>query len=369
MMRLTGARLSALGVIALLLPACGAAGGGGTLTPTVAPAIPSNVVARAGNRSATIDWSASIVGAQYTVLRSLLPDGQFFPISVPGGFRKPTTYVDTGLVNGTTYYYQVVSTNVFGASAPSGVVSVTPGFKPKAVDGGGTDLLALLPDGSVWEWGQPHWGSLSDAPVQVPGLVDITAVSANLNHYLALGSDGKVWAWGLQSSGQLGPEGVGVVTLPVPVTGIADAVAVSAGEQHSLALTHDGRVLAWGSNGQGQFGLGTGLPAQSSTPQEVPGLANIIAIEAGTYQSLALRNDGLVFSWGQNPNGQLGNPPVSAGTIFAPALISNLNGVVAISAGVFHSLALRNDGTVYAWGENASGQLGLGGTGAAVPTP
>lgn len=362
------ARMAALAVVALLLPACGTGSSGGTLTPTVAPGIPSNVAARSGNRSATIDWAAPIVGAQYTVLRSLLPDGPFFPISVPAGFRTPSTYVDAGLVNGTTYYYEVVATNAFGASAPSIVVSVTPGFRATAADGGGSaDLVALLPDGSVWEWGQPHGGGLSDAPVQVPGLVEITAISVNLNHNLALGSDGRVWGWGLDSSGQLGG-GLGVVTVPVPIVGIPDAVAISAGEQHSMALTPDGRVLVWGSNLQGQFGLGTTTPTQSSTPQEVPGLTNIVAIEAGTFHSLALRDDGLVFSWGQNPDGQLGNPPVSAGT-FPPTLISNLNGVVKISVGTFHSLALRNDGTVYAWGANASAQLGLGGTGGPVATP
>src|SRR5262245_35962662 len=117
MIRSLWGRLPALGMIALLLPACGAQGGGGTLTPTVAPGIPTNMTARAGNRSATIEWSATVVGAQYTVSRSLLPDGPFFPVSVPAGFRAPTTYVDAGLINGTTYYYQVVATNIFGASS------------------------------------------------------------------------------------------------------------------------------------------------------------------------------------------------------------------------------------------------------------
>src|SRR5258708_38800081 len=99
-------RLGALLALGLILPACGLSGGG-TLTPTVAPGIPSDVKSRAGNRSVTIDWTPSAAGAQYVVLRSLVPNGPFFPISIPAQFRTPTSYVDTGLLNGTTYYYQV----------------------------------------------------------------------------------------------------------------------------------------------------------------------------------------------------------------------------------------------------------------------
>ena len=359
-------RLGALLALALLLPACGI-GGGGTLTPTVAPGIPSDVKSRAGNRSVTIDWTASAAGAQYVVLRSLVPNGPFFPVSIPAQFRTPTTYVDIGLLNGTTYYYEVVASNAFGLSGPSAVASSTPGFKASGVAAGGSDILAVLPDGSVWEWGQAHGGSISDVPVQVPNLFEMTSVSVNQNHNLALGSDGRVWGWGLDTSGQIGTGGPGggVVPVPVQMINITDAIAIAAGEQHSLVLTHDGKVWACGATA---YGLGTGSPVQSTTPQPVPGLTDIIAIAAGSAQSLALRSDGLVFSWGVNGYGQLGNPPVSS-TPIGPTLVSGLTGVVAIAAGVYHSLALRNDGTIYAWGGNTQGQLGIGSTSAAVSTP
>jgi alpha-tubulin suppressor-like RCC1 family protein len=362
-------RVGGLGLVALLLPACGIGGGGGTLTPTIAPGSPTDVSPKAGNRSVTISWTLSAAGASYTVLRSLVSGGPFFPVSVPGQFRSPTVYVDPGLTNGTTYYYQVLAVNAFGTSAPSAVASATPGFHPASLAGGGGDLLAQLPDGSVWEWGRMHGLGTSDFPVQVAGLDDITAVSTNLNHALALGSDGRVWAWGLNPNGQLGttvPGGSSAT--PVLVDGIADAIAVSAGEQHSLALKHDGTVLAWGSNQQGQFGLVVTTPANSATPQLVPGLSNIVAIHAGTAHSLALRSDGLVFGWGDNTYGQLGNPP-AGGPLVGPTLVGNLTGVVAISAGTNHSMALRSDGTVWCWGDNSRGQCGIGATPTSVAVP
>jgi alpha-tubulin suppressor-like RCC1 family protein len=357
-------RIGGLGLVALLLPACGI-GGSGTLTPTVAPGIPADVRSRDGNGTVTLTWTASATGAGYTVLRSVVPAGPFFPVSVASQFRAPTTYVDTGLQNGSTYYYQVIATNPFGSSAPSAIVASTPGFKPTAISGASLSALALLPDGTVWTWGRPPVGVGSPLPVQVPDLPEITGVSCGAGHALALGSDGTVWAWGKNTLGELGPGIVGDSATPVQVPGITDAVAVAVGDSDSFVLTHDGRVLAWGGNAQGQ--LGTGSP-NSSTPQPVPGLSGIVAIAAGFSHGIALRNDGLVFTWGLGQFGQLGNPPASI-TIFAPTLVSNLNGVVSIAASGMTSYALRNDGTLWGWGYNAGGQIGTGNTTSPIAAP
>lgn len=375
MTRTLVARLLAWSALALLLPACGV-GGGGTLTPTVAPGVPTGLIVRAGNKSVTLDWKASAQGAQYVVQRSLLSQGPFFPISVPSQFPKPTRYVDSGLTNATTYYYQVVAVNAFGQSAPSAAASGTPGFRATAVATGswGSDMLALLPDGTVWEWGVNGLGLMSDVPLQVPTLVDVTAISDGGFHHLALSNDGHVWAWGSDSYGEIGDGGPLGVNAPVPVevVHLTDVVAVSAGQTYSLALSHDGTVWAWGDNSQGQFGLGTSTPASSSTPQQVPGVSNIVAIAAGAYHALALRADGLVYSWGQNPYGQLGNGSSDASqTDYAPAQVTSLTGVVTVSAGTYTSIALRKDGTVWSWGFNADGALGIGSassTSVTVPT-
>jgi alpha-tubulin suppressor-like RCC1 family protein len=367
-MRVAALRRSAWLFLALLVPACSVGGGSGTLTPTVAPGAPDGIGVRAGNHSATIDWSASAQGAQYAVLRSILPQGPFFPVSTPSQFRGPTSYVDTGLSNGTTYYYQIVAYNDFGQSAPSAIASGSPGFKAKAVSARFSSLdaffaatdVALLTDGSVWEWGQLHSSSVVDVPVPVANLPDIAAVSCGQTHNLALSSDGRVWGWGHNTYGQLGDlappntyQSGGVQSVSLP-----DVIAVAAGGQFSLALRHDGTVWAWGYNGDGELGLGTSSATPSPTPAQVPGLSNIVAIAAGDMHALALRNDGLVFAWGDNTYGELGRGSASA-TPLAVGEVGSLTGITAISAGPFRSVALRNDGTIWAWGYSASGPIVL----------
>jgi len=133
---------------------------------------------------------------------------------------------------------------------------------------------------------------------------------------------------------------------------------ISAGNMHSLALREDGMVFAWGGNGSGQLGDGTitqiNEPTQLSEPYEV------IQVQARNIHSLALRADGTVFAWGANANGQLGDGTTTNRR--NPVQVVGLYGVRQISAGGGHSLALKEDGTVFAWGVNGSGQLGDGTT-------
>ena len=155
-----------------------------------------------------------------------------------------------------------------------------------------------------------------------PGLSNVIAVAGGSYHSLALRSDGTVAAWGDNSAGQCAvPAGLGGVSV------------IAAGGFHNLALRSDGTVVAWGSNDSGEGGV----PA---------GLSNVTAIAAGLYHNLALKSDGTVVAWGA---GATNYPDLSLdkGQSIVPAGLSN---VVGIAAGWYHSLAVKSDGTVVAWG-------------------
>ncbi|MFZ5776027.1 MAG: RCC1 domain-containing protein [Thermodesulfobacteriota bacterium] len=135
---------------------------------------------------------------------------------------------------------------------------------------------------------------------------------------------------------------------------------LEAGFSHSVALKNDGTVWTWGGNGYGGL-LGVGSSDWSVTvPTQVLGLSNVVDIAAGELHTLALKSDGTVWAWGYNINGQLGD-----GTTIdrnTPVQVVGLSGIVALTSGAQHGLALKNDGTVWAWGANYQGQLGDGTT-------
>src|SRR5580698_9899622 len=123
---------------------------------------------------------------------------------------------------------------------------------------------------------------------------------------------------------------------------------VEAGSAHSIALKFDGTVWTWGSNAYGQ--LGNGNNTDSSTPVQVKGLANVVAIAAGFYHNVAVKSDGTVWAWGNNVDGQLGNGtvvnsniPVQMITAVGPPVVDVSNAVL-VAAGLNHSLVLTTGG-------------------------
>ncbi len=240
-----------------------------------------------------------------------------------------------------------------------------------AVSAGNSHSLALQKDGTVWAWGDNWYGQLGDGtreeratPVKVAGLSGLTAVAAGNGHSLALDRAGTVWAWGVNYFGQLGDGTQDVRATPVPVWSLPLVLAptgarTAAGGAHSLQVHADGTVSTWGRNQVGQ--LGDGSTAPRSTPVQVKGLADAVAVAGGQDHSLALKSDGTVWAWGTNAAGQLGTgtPSDNQG---APQQVSELTRMVAVAANGKHSLALKDNGTVWAWGDNQYGQLGDGST-------
>jgi alpha-tubulin suppressor-like RCC1 family protein len=164
--------------------------------------------------------------------------------------------------------------------------------------------------------------------------------------------------WGANEHAQLGDGTVERRLTPVQPVRLHDGVAhVSAGGRHTLAARTTGVVDAWGDNTEGQLGNGTTLNI-SLVPVRVLGLTGVIAVSAGDKHSLALKSDGTVWAWGDNSRGQLGDGSVTDRA--TPVPVAGLTNVVEIAAGGQFSLARRSDGSVRGWGANDGGQVGDG---------
>ncbi|MFE1547919.1 hypothetical protein [Streptomyces sp. NPDC058718] len=270
------------------------------------------------------------------------------------------------------------------ASFLKGVVSVA---------AGAVHSLALLTDGTVVAWGNNAYGQLGEgsavnhqtSPVRVCAvgsvapctsyLTNVTSIAAGYQHSLAVRADGGVRSWGINDDGQLGDGTLISRIAPVNVAGLSDVVSVAGGVFHSVAARSDGSVRAWGTGVQ----LGDGVGAQQTSPVPVCAVAQpapcaaflsgVKSVAAGAYHTLAARGDGTAVAWGNNFYGQLGighnldrSFPIQ---VCAPGGCAGvLTGVTGVAggSGSLHSLALRSDGSVRAWGRNDVGQLGDGTT-------
>ena len=240
-----------------------------------------------------------------------------------------------------------------------------------AVTKGERHNIAIKKDGSVWAFGHNGSGQLGDGTatdsvtsVQVSGLSDFLSVAVGREQTVALKKDGTVWVWKTNVGGQIDNDSITGGEIPVQMKGLSDVIAVTAGAQHSVALKRDGTVWAWGANGSGQ--LGDGTTANRTAPTKVKGLSGVIAVTTRHWQSqtVAIKSDGTVWAWGFCEVG-LGDGKQLSSSI--PVKMKSFSDVVAVAAGGLHTVALKKDGTVWGWWGNIGGVPAVNGDESQTP--
>lgn len=258
----------------------------------------------------------------------------------------------------------------------------------EAIAGGMAHSLAAGRDDRLYVWGQNDYYQLGLGlqkrdvqadPASYPTL-KVAKVAAGQRHSLVLGANGYVYFAGYNQNGEAGlgvtrieypatKQTAAILHLPVlfPVIGLQNIVDIAAGANHNVALGSNGSIYAWGVNMYGQVGqdpdsvqvdkpIVVPLGAPSTTRKGVRNLA--AAVAAGDYHTLVLTMDGSVYAWGGNASGQLGDGTTT--DRHQPRKVDGLQNIRAIAAGSTFSMALDTAGRVWAWGNNAFGQLGTG---------
>jgi alpha-tubulin suppressor-like RCC1 family protein len=233
------------------------------------------------------------------------------------------------------------------------------------VSAGNEHSLAVRQNGTAWAWGNNLCGRLGDdttvqksSPVQVVGdFTDWRQVSAGGAFSLGTRQNGTAWAWGCNSSGQLGNNDTLSRSSPVSVVGgFTDWCQVSAGCYHSLGTRQNGTAWAWGAGGNGRLGDNTTIN-KSSPVQIVGDFTDWCQVSAGGFHSLGTRQGGTVWAWGANGSGQLGDNSIVQRS--SPvSVVGGFTDWCQVSGGDTHSLAVRQTGTAWAWGNNGQGRLG-----------
>jgi alpha-tubulin suppressor-like RCC1 family protein len=184
--------------------------------------------------------------------------------------------------------------------------------------------------------------------------------AAGANHIVAIKADGSLWAWGKNESGQLGDGTQTDRALPTRVGTDTDWVSVTAGKGHSVAIKADGSLWTWGFNGAGECGTDPNLGRMWSDPKQMGADRDWAQVSAYDTHTLAIKTDGSIWGWGGASGGVLGIGPITnpTGCQYYPARAGFDTDWATVSTGMGHTIALKTDGSLWAWGRTYAGGLG-----------
>jgi alpha-tubulin suppressor-like RCC1 family protein len=337
---------------------------------TIAPALP--------NINTIWGWglnSQGRLGDNTTVSKSS-------PVSVVGGFTdwcqvsagsiQPTQGLTLAVrTNGTAWAWgyndcgQLGDNTVTTRSSP---VSVVGGFTDwcQVSAGGNKHSLGVRTNGTAWAWGCNNYGQLGDnttvnksSPVSVVGgFTDWCQISTGGQHSSGVRQNGTAWTWGRGQYGRLGDNTATNKSSPVSVVGgFTDWCQISAGLSQTLAVRQNGTAWGWGYGNQGQLGIGCLVFYPSSPVSVVGGFTDWCQVSVNSKHSMGVRTNGSLWTWGAGDYGRLGNN-CTTNRSSPVSVIGGFTDWCQVATGYRHSLAVRTNGTAWAWGNNCYGRLG-----------
>ena len=275
--------------------------------------------------------------------------------------------------DGTLWTWGTATSRQLGNGSISGtrstpVTTFAGGTNWNQVSCGALHTAAIKTDGTLWTWGTVTSGQLGNGATLTACSTPVTTfaggttwkqVSAGSAHCAAIKTDGTLWTWGAGTNGRLGNNTT--TNKSTPVTTFAGGTTwkqAAAADSHTIALRDDGttkELFSFGNNVRGQLG--------SSVATNVPGQAfsytnNWKQVSSGSAHCAAIKTDGTLWTWGYGSNGRLGNIIIT-GTISTPVTtFAGGTNWKQVSAGGYHTAAIKTDGTLWTWGASNNGRLG-----------
>jgi alpha-tubulin suppressor-like RCC1 family protein len=269
--------------------------------------------------------------------------------------------VSTGIGEGQTLYINDLDTLVFSANNQW----LTFDNRVVRTDGPAIEIPANTTVTSTGVTSGGRFGdNTSDSTVEffftrtiAGGFTDVCQVSAGYSHTAAVRQNGTLWTWGVGTDGRLGDGTTEVKSSPVSVVGgFTDWCQVSAAYRHTAAVRQNGTLWTWGLNLNGRLGNNS-LTSFSSPVSVIGGFTDWCQVSTNRAHTAAVRQNGTLWTWGDGSQGRLGDGT----TVDKSSPVSVIGGFTdwcQVSAANRHTAAVRQNGTLWTWGYNIVGQLG-----------